>query len=765
MKNKSVIIPLMAILFVMTAVPAIVAIFINGNSMRQNSEKAVSESVFAKLQANQEYCDELLLQCINEALDFILEKQYVELSSVISYTELNSDYETVRLAQGMNTRLRNFADRSSIVHSAFFYIDNADYLVSTDQGIVKLENYEGIDWLHEIIRQRKTPSGIWLSRTMMTDSGEGKEVLSYVYRSNSLYTASKVSIVINVDEEKLSRMICSEEFFSGGEGYLMDGEGSVLTHSDKKYLRRQFPEILAKVKQGKEANGIIDGENTMIAYRKSSLYDWIYVNTFSTDVVFAGSTEIFRFSIVMTLFMIMTGVVFAVLLSFRLTRPVRILADKMKKLNFQEESTGNELVFLSNALEQLKEREQQIESSMEERKEILRRRAISELMEGENLSKDQKQVFEEYFHWQHYLVCLLTVDDAVKYQRETTHEERKIFRNMIFGYAKEHIPEEYVFDCVRYDVLTIGILVNIQSYDSESIIAGMTKALKAILTNYRKATGWTMTAGVSLVHNEHKGIKRCAEEARQAATCRLVEGKGKIYFAHRFESSKVPVVDCYQNQKRILNYLELGDVEKIREELKAIVQSVRDQGEMAADNVMMVFHQILGNALTYLNKHNYSIPIVLHENQKNAYAALAEMETVEEIACYLERVFAMIVDYQEQENKEAESDGYNLRILKYMRKNYRTDINFEEMAAEIGISYSYARKLIKDSTGKSLIEYLNLIRVEEAKKMLKESNASMNEIAEAVGYHNVQSIYRFFKKYEGISPSMWREGLTEKKEE
>lgn len=766
MKNRSVIIPMILILFVLTAVPAIIAITVNGSSMRKSSERAVSESMLAKLQANQEFCDELLMQYINEALDFILEKQYIGLNEIISYRELNSDYDNVRLAQDMNTNLKNFVDRNELVHSAFFYIDNADYLVSTDRGIVRLAEYEDIDWMRKIAGQKKTPSGVWVARRMITASGNEKEVLSYFYRSNSLYTASKISVVINVDEEKLSRMIYSEDFLSEGEGYLIDGSGNVLVHSEKEKLYKQLPEVLKKIKQEKKESGIISDENTILAWRQSSLYDWIYVNSFSSDVFFAGSTEIFRLSIVMTLIMILTGVVCAVFLAFRITRPVRLLADKMKEMGHQEGGeVRNEITVLSNALELLKESEQTVKNSMEEKKEFMRRRAIQELMEGDRLQDEEKQAFLEYFLYPHYLVCLLVVDDAVKYQENTTHEERKIFRNMILEYAKDKMPEGYLFDCVRYDVLTIGMLVNLESYDSEKTVHEMLQALNDILRSYYMATGWTMTAGVSRVHNEFKGIRRCAEEAGQAAGRRFLEGKGKVFFPENADSRHMRTMDCYQNQKRMMNYLELGDMEKIREELDTVVRLLKEQGNGIEDNGLLIFNQILGNILVYLGKHHYSANKVLRENKKNMYAALAELETAEEIALYLGDMFSRIIAYQKQEENETETEDYSRRIIKYIKQNYWMDIDFEAMAGEIGISYSYTRKLIRDATGRSLLDYLNLIRVEKAKELMEKGNFSMQEVAEAVGYHNIQSLYRFFKKYEGVSPGAWREGLSEKKED
>ena len=78
------------------------------------------------------------------------------------------------------------------------------------------------------------------------------------------------------------------------------------------------------------------------------------------------------------------------------------------------------------------------------------------------------------------------------------------------------------------------------------------------------------------------------------------------------------------------------------------------------------------------------------------------------------------------------------------------------MAKEIGISYSYMRKIVYELTGKSLMDYINALRIEKAKRLLLESDLTMTQIASEVGYFNAQSFNRFFRKFEGMAPSSYK---------
>ena len=102
-------------------------------------------------------------------------------------------------------------------------------------------------------------------------------------------------------------------------------------------------------------------------------------------------------------------------------------------------------------------------------------------------------------------------------------------------------------------------------------------------------------------------------------------------------------------------------------------------------------------------------------------------------------------------------NDYYQEIINYLDQHYCKEINFEQMAKEIGISYSYMRKIMYDATGKSLIDHIHFKRMHHAKEMLKGSNLSIGEIAKQVGYSNPQSFSRLFRKMEGLAPSQYKQ--------
>ncbi|WP_249728194.1 helix-turn-helix domain-containing protein, partial [Bacillus paralicheniformis] len=70
----------------------------------------------------------------------------------------------------------------------------------------------------------------------------------------------------------------------------------------------------------------------------------------------------------------------------------------------------------------------------------------------------------------------------------------------------------------------------------------------------------------------------------------------------------------------------------------------------------------------------------------------------------------------------------------------------------LNYSVPYLASIFKKKTGYSVIDYLIQIRLDIAANLLVETDATLKEIAENVGYNDPYNLSRLFKKYEGVTP-------------
>jgi len=100
---------------------------------------------------------------------------------------------------------------------------------------------------------------------------------------------------------------------------------------------------------------------------------------------------------------------------------------------------------------------------------------------------------------------------------------------------------------------------------------------------------------------------------------------------------------------------------------------------------------------------------------------------------------------------------FQSEILNYIGSNYRnSNLKLLDVAQSIGLSKKTVSDILKECTGKNFRQYLNFIRMNEATRLLKESDLQIAEIADAVGYNNIQHFNRVFKEIYDISPKSFR---------
>lgn len=110
------------------------------------------------------------------------------------------------------------------------------------------------------------------------------------------------------------------------------------------------------------------------------------------------------------------------------------------------------------------------------------------------------------------------------------------------------------------------------------------------------------------------------------------------------------------------------------------------------------------------------------------------------------------IAYEPVKNEEKEADLINFISSNYMNPEMSSNFIQDSLA----VSESKVTNEVKNETGLSLKQFINQLRIEEAKRLLKNSDLRVNEIANKVGYDNVTHFNRTFKSMTDLSPSNYR---------
>jgi YesN/AraC family two-component response regulator len=85
------------------------------------------------------------------------------------------------------------------------------------------------------------------------------------------------------------------------------------------------------------------------------------------------------------------------------------------------------------------------------------------------------------------------------------------------------------------------------------------------------------------------------------------------------------------------------------------------------------------------------------------------------------------------------------------------DLSLSYIANKFNISEAYLSRAFRETNGKHFSSYIETIRLKKALELIHHSALPVKDIAQAVGYLNVNSFYKAFKRVYGVAPGSYRE--------
>ena len=141
-------------------------------------------------------------------------------------------------------------------------------------------------------------------------------------------------------------------------------------------------------------------------------------------------------------------------------------------------------------------------------------------------------------------------------------------------------------------------------------------------------------------------------------------------------------------------------------------------------------------------------------------SALKNARFREELEKELIKLTFWMKDRIEEEKRKSYDAGIHA-ASEYILRNYDKNIKLADVAEYIGMSESYFSRYFKRVMGEGFSEYLNRVRIEKAKELLRERRITVAETAERVGYANANYFTQIFKSYTGLSPKAYQKSVPD----
>ncbi len=229
-----------------------------------------------------------------------------------------------------------------------------------------------------------------------------------------------------------------------------------------------------------------------------------------------------------------------------------------------------------------------------------------------------------------------------------------------------------------------------------------------------------------LVQSSGKGLRRCLDSSKALMEKCRDSQRSEYMICH---AGLVEIVIPMIYEKNIVGYMMLGHVK---------------ERESNAD---------IEEALS-------SLPVNI-EIAKNIYISLPSFDK-QKINGIID-IAEMFVKFIIYDNMLRLKKSYFDEVKRYVYDNVGTKLTAGKIAAGIHISKSTLYSTIREATGLSVNEYVTNIRVNRAKDLLSESEISVNDISNMLGFANISYFVSFFKKHIGLTPLAFRKMFSEVK--
>lgn len=756
MKNKTIFTKIFVSFLILIIVPMVIVTGSISFLVVRSSNKEVAKSGLDKLGVVTKNVEYMLKNVEVTALDISL-SDYVTALGSIAPGHI-SDTDNVFIIHDLVGYLERQERVYSQIYSIYFYDETLDLVISSAQELTSAGRFVDRDWLSAYqpdggltwLPARDVPNYSPLVYEASERNISPIRAITLIYPSTSFPSGRRGAVIVNVRSEALADILTSNyQHAENGYTFILDSQGGLVANSMGAPENMDFGDITEHIngQQGDFAHKL-GGKDHVFTYVRSSYNDWIYVNVLPLGNVVGRTGTVTVGLLLITALLVLCGIFVSYIVSKRLTRPVDKLMNKISKRNGETgKRKADEFTVISDVVNEMLKQENYITRVLGQDTETIENSYLLQFLKGE-LSDDVEDLFADMQDCTCYVVVSVHIDNYKRTQSAFTEEELYSIKRLIVRTGERIFRDYGGYIGVVDKKSAVECIVGMNDSDR----ARLRSNLLLLQTEAENLLDNTVTVVVGCVVAEPGELYRSYQTANEAACETVLYDCGQLveYEEYQQHGENRDMQYPVQIEKHMMSYIDIGDRDKYASAVSAFIDELRRIRPMA-DVARLMVNQLLGVILSYLNSHGIRSGEAF---PYNVYIELSQLETLDEIELFLCNVGIMIITYKK--NQLGEDNHYIKDMLDFIQENYRRDIDINQIAEHVGISYSHARKIFSEKMGTNIVSYLNHLRLEEAKKKLVDTGDSIVNIALSLGYNNEQSFNRYFKKYYGITPGEYR---------
>ncbi|HEY5584409.1 MAG TPA: helix-turn-helix domain-containing protein [Ruminiclostridium sp.] len=685
--------------------------------------------------------------------------------------------DTVYTVREIQEQISLYKVTNNFIRTFFIHFSYNDIIISPDDIFLNIENFYGdffkynnmdySSWRSEMLNKYHQREYLPAVPVMLKDqtSTQSQPMIACI-QSISKYGSmlNKGTVIMLINESNILKSLEQLNISDGGWAYVVDDKNRLIAstsdHRSTSIIKDGFNSDKGMMED------VIDNENMMVYYCKSSYNGWKYVAVLPKSVVMSKVNYAKQLLEGFLIISLLSGIFIAYFMAYRNSKPIREIIRNLHNIMGNEKNQAkNSFMYMKNSVASLIANNENMQEKMQKQLPLLQVTLLNKILNGEFIGHSDAEAYFEQMgimmrgSW--YLGVLIRINSFPGgiHQGEyldNINAMKVILKEALTDYGEEML---YPHD-VDFDKLLVIINFSNEEKDDYGQKAEMIAAKVKETLSEKYGMRLTFAAG-----NPVEGITNIAQtfsEAKSALECKTDQKAGLIIWYSKVPKESKGYYYPVDIEMRFMNFAKAGDKDEIKQLMNSVYKENYEERKLSAYMLKHLINNMSCTVIKLLDTIFYGedeSTSLMREGSNR----LESCATAEEFFNSILEIYLSICDTIHAKKK---SNNVNLkeRILAYLNNNF-TDpqISLTSVAVKYGLAEAYLSQFFKEQAGENFSTYIEKLRIRYAGNLLRASDITIEDVSEKSGYNSAHVFRSAFKRIEGITPTVYRGNITKVK--
>ncbi|WP_240420008.1 helix-turn-helix domain-containing protein [Paenibacillus periandrae] len=613
------------------------------------------------------------------------------------------------------------------------------------------------DWISQV----KSISGrqFWPSVNTMGASKAGKQIITYLQPLTQYGISNHAVLISLLPEDKVWGFFGSGEMDARSYRAILDTNNKLITSAPDSIepIPVNYDEIFQSGREHLFFN--YNGKKYIVIAAASHVFGLKYVNILPVTVLMEKISYLkILFSIALVI-CVLLGITLSFVFSVQNYKPINstlqwILMNRKDRTVRQK---GDYETILSN-IQGMHTENHMLENQLHKQLPVLKVHFLLRLMKNNTIDMGElNELLEFYtigFPYDCYTVAVVNIDDFSGFVDSATGKSRARF--VVCNVGEDLIYSIGYGFALEIEEDKVALLINIDAdsdKESKHVMDELLRRLQDFLNNKFKIE---ISVGVGNRYRCLEMIHQSYNEAMIALNYGLIRGSSMINYFEQTRRISNQFNYPPEKENQLIVCVKTGDLGTVESLLDQIYETNFVERKLSPEMIHCLLYSIISTSLRILEEIQLDYWDIF-DDETDVFQEMSQNKDVEAIFSVIRSMFGRLCHLI---NEKKGKGNIQLRdgIIQYVFRQYSNkELSLVKAANDFDMSPPYLSTFFKQQTGYNFSDYLNRLRVQQAKELLADENHSIQEIADQVGYNSANTFIRIFKKYESVTPGQYKE--------